>query len=135
MMYDSNHASEKSLLTFVIAWFRKSPLVRFAREGTRREGGSSFEEMGALNVKKWSAAASVVESAAEDLMDCSMSHVGRGGKKAEGRRKGQRGVKLNGLAEVASSPSLPNWRQHEMQCSSKFAIFPPERLTTSRQGT
>ena len=78
MMYDSNHASEKSLLTFVIAWFRKSPLVRFAREGTRREGGSSFEEMGALNVKKWSAAASVVESAAaEDLMDCSMSHVGK----------------------------------------------------------
>ena len=70
MMYDSNHASEKSLLTFVIAWFRKSPLVRFAREGTRREGGSSFEEMGALNVKKWSAAA-------EDLMDCSMSHVGK----------------------------------------------------------
>ena len=56
-------------------------------------------------MKKWSAAASVVESAAEDLMDCSMSHVGRGGKKAEGRRKGQRGVKLNGLAEVASSPS------------------------------
>ena len=73
------------------------------REGTGREGEEEevvrppvrppFEEMGALNVKKWSAAASVAES--EDLMDCSMSHVGGGreerGKKAEGRRKDQRG--------------------------------------------
>ena len=75
-------------------------LVRFARERGNGEGGvvrppvrPPFEEMGALNVKKWSAAASVAES--EDLMDCSMSHVGGGreerGKKAEGRRKDQRG--------------------------------------------
>ena len=71
--------------------------------------------MGALNVKKWSAAASVAESAtaaAEDLMDCSMSHVGEEARrlKAAGKARGERereerGVKLNGLAEVASSPS------------------------------
>ena len=68
-------------------------LVRFAREGGNAEGGGGrgrpsgrppFEEMGALNVKKWSAAASVAES--EDLMDCSMSHVEEkeGGKGARG---------------------------------------------------
>ena len=85
---------------------RKSPLACPFRQRERERGGRGeeegvvrppvrppFEEMGALNVKKWSAAASVAES--EDLMDCSMSHVGGGreerGKKAEGRRKDQRG--------------------------------------------
>ena len=52
--------------------------------------------MGALNVKKWSAAASVAESAtaaaAEDLMDCSMSHVGEEARrlKAAGKARGER---------------------------------------------
>ena len=94
------------------------------REGTGREEGEGvvrprpsvrppFEEMGALNVKKWSAAASVAES--EDLMDCSMSHVG-GGREARRPQERPERVKLNGLAEVAPSPSLPpNWRGHEIQ--------------------
>ena len=51
--------------------------------------------MGALNVKKGTAAASVAESAtaaAEDLMDCSMSHVGEEARrlKAAGKARGER---------------------------------------------
>ena len=124
---------------------RKSPLACPFRQRERERGGREeeegvvcppvrppFEEMGALNVKKWSAAASVAES--EDLMDCSMSHVGggrEGGKRQEGRGPQERPerVKLNGLAEVAPSPSLPIGA--DTRYSSKIAIFPPERLTTT----
>ena len=108
--------AEKSLLTFVSSLGTKKK----QREGGRL-GRPSFEEMEAVNVKKWSAAASV--AAAEDLMDCSMSHVGGGGgKKAEGRRKGQRGEVE--WVSWGSQFSLT-------RCSSKFAIFRPERLTNS----
>ena len=81
------------------------------REGTGREEGEGvvrrrpsvrppFEEMGALNVKKWSAAASVAES--EDLMDCSMSHVeGREGGK-EARRPKAAGKTREGEVEWVS---------------------------------
>ena len=81
-------------------------------------------------MKKWSAAASVAES--EDLMDCSMSHVGGG--RQEGRRPQERPerVKLNGFAEVAPSPSRIDV---DTRYSSKIAIFPPERLTTTGQIT